>query len=416
MDGQPLPARGDDAEARHRPRRWTTHAGHGLAMLGNGHGPHRIGMGNRMGSSRSTMSSNPAPRPRHSSTMNMVELDGSIGEGGGQILRSALSLSLLTGQPFRISRIRANRDKPGLRPQHLSAVMAAARLGNATVEGANVGSSMLSFRPAPYEPADLEIDIGTAGSTALVLHTLYLPIAMRADRPVRLSLIGGTFNRSAPSYPFLERTWQRHLAAMGLPVALAMPMAGFYPRGGGRLEAWIEPARPRAIVADRRGPLRRLTGVAGECKLSNRRVADRMRDRAVALLDEAGLNVEITLDRAEWPGIAPGAAIALTAEFGGSTLPATFVGLGERGKLAEVVAAEAAEELLSFLDAPTGAVDPHSADQILLPLALAEGRSVYTVTSATEHLRTNAATVRAFLDRPIAIEEPEHGPARVIVG
>ncbi|QDV32241.1 RNA 3'-terminal phosphate cyclase [Tautonia plasticadhaerens] len=350
-----------------------------------------------------------------------VELDGSAGEGGGQILRTALSLSLLTGRPFRISRIRANRDRPGLRPQHLAAVGAAARLGDATVEGAGVGSSTLTFRPGPFAPGDLAIDIGTAGSTSLVLHTLYLPIALRADRAVRLSLTGGTFNPKAPSFPFLDRTWRHYLSAIGLDLALAMPSAGFYPQGGGLLEAWIEPTRglPRGLVAVQRGRLVRISGVAGACKLDRGRVADRMRSRAATRLDEAGLDagIPVEIDLADWPGPAPGAAIALTAEFDGEAAPASFVGLGERGKPAEVVAEEAVAELLAFLDAPgSGAVDPHSADQLLLPLALAEGRSVFTVGAVTEHLRTNARTIAAFLDRPIAVQEPEDGPGRVIVG
>lgn len=351
----------------------------------------------------------------------LVELDGSEGEGGGQILRTALSLSLLTGRPFRISRIRANRDRPGLRPQHLSAVQAAERLGHATVEGGNVGATSLTFLPRPFEPGDLAIDIGTAGSTSLVLHTLYLPIALRADRAVRLSITGGTFNLKAPSFPFLDRTWRRYLSAIGLDLALAMPSAGFYPQGGGRLEAWIEPTRglPRGLVAERRGRLARISGAAGSCKLDRGRVAERMQARAATLLAEAGLDAEVPveIDRADWAGPAPGAAISLSAEFDGEAAPATFVGLGERGKPAEVVAEEAVSELLAFLDAPgSGAVDPHSADQLLLPLALADGRSVFTVGEVTEHLRTNARTIAAFLDRPIVVEEPEDGPGRVIVG
>jgi RNA 3'-terminal phosphate cyclase (ATP) len=154
----------------------------------------------------------------------MVRLDGSHGEGGGQILRSALTLSLLTGQAFRIEKIRANRDKPGLRPQHLTAVDAAASLCGAVTSPLSVGSREVVFRPEPYEPKDVTIDIGTAGSTALVLHTLFLPIALKATEPVRVVLIGGTFNDKAPSYPFLESTWKAHLARIGLPVGLALPL------------------------------------------------------------------------------------------------------------------------------------------------------------------------------------------------
>jgi RNA 3'-terminal phosphate cyclase (ATP) len=349
--------------------------------------------------------------PRTSDPDRLVTLDGSRGEGGGQILRTALTLSLITGRPFRLVKVRQNRDKPGLRPQHLAAVEAAAALGAAEVAGASVGSRDVTFRPGAYEPRDLSIDIGTAGSTAMVLQTLHLPLALRARGPVRLTLIGGTFNTKAPSFPFLDATWRPLLALMGMPIALAMPSAGYYPRGGGRLEAWIEPAKPRAWTRIERGPLRRITGVAGLTNLHE--VRERMRTRALDRLAERGLSADIEL--VLWPGVGQGTAIALTAEHDG--LPATFVGLGQRGKPAEAVADEAVEELLDYLDAEgAGAIDPHSADQILLPLALADGRSEYTVAAVTEHLRTNVETIRAFLDRPIAIDEPADGPARVVVG
>ncbi|WP_152052719.1 RNA 3'-terminal phosphate cyclase [Tautonia marina] len=428
MEWTPTPT-GDDDAAIGPARRWRSHAGHGPSF-----GPHRLTANRWSGPA-------PAPLPRfapmddddglppspgpacsfpiRSSSNRLVELDGADGEGGGQILRTALTLAMLTGRPFRISRIRANRDRPGLRPQHRSAVMAAAKLSGATVQGATVGSHALTFRPRPFEPTDLDIDIGTAGSTCLVLQTLALPIALRADRGVRVSLTGGTFNLKAPSFPFLDRTWRAYLKQMGLDLALAMPEAGFYPQGGGRLDAWIEPGTPRPLIADRRGALVRISGVAGACKLDARRVADRMRDRAVALLNEAGLDTEIAIDLAHWSGPAPGAAIALVAEHDSETPPSTFVGLGARGKPAEEVAAEAVAELLDHLHAPgQGAVDFHSADQLLLPLALAEGRSLYTVSRVTEHLRTNIRTIAAFLDRRILLEEPDDGdgPGRVIVG
>lgn len=351
---------------------------------------------------------------------SLVALDGSHGEGGGQILRTALSLSLLTGRGFQIKNIRANRSNPGLRPQHRVAVESAAQLCGATVSGATVGALELDFQPQPYQPHDLEFDIGTAGSTALVLHTLFLPIAMRAKKPVLLSIRGGTFNTQAPSFPFLEATWRPYMARIGLPVNLAMPEAGCFPVGGGRLEAWIEPAKPRPITLIERGPLLRITGTSGTLNLDRHKIAERMRDQALARLQDRGLDAEISLD--SWKGRGAGAAISLTAEFaqtnGQEPLTATFVGLGARGKPAERVADEAVEELFEYLDAEgEGAVDPHSADQLLLPLALAEGRSIYTVTEVTEHLRTNAQTIRAFLDCPIRIEDPEDGrPGRVIVG
>jgi RNA 3'-terminal phosphate cyclase (ATP) len=376
-------------------RRWISHARHDAVAAP--HRPRAVVL--RVEESRAVSS-------------RLVLLDGSKGEGGGQILRTALTLALLTGRPFQIVKIRANRDTPGLRPQHLKAVEAAALLSGAEVRGASVGSPSLTFRPRPYAPRDLAIDIGTAGSTALVLQTLHLPLALRAEAAVRVTLTGGTFNTRAPSFPFLETTWRAHLAALGLPVALTMPSTGFYPRGGGRLDAWIEPAQPRPLTRTDRGPLVRIRGIAGVANLRPE-IAGRMRDRAEARLDEHGLAAEIAL--ADWPGAGQGAAIALTAEHEHG-VPATFVGLGERGKPAEAVADEAVEELLAYLDVEDGAVDPHSADQILIPLALAPGRCAYSVTSVTEHLRTNAETIRAFLDRDIEIHEPTEGrPGGVVI-
>ncbi len=342
----------------------------------------------------------------------LITLDGSKGEGGGQILRTALSLSLLTGRAFRIVKVRANRDKPGLRPQHLTAVETAAALGGAEVSGGSVGSRDLTFRPGEYAPRDLRVDIGTAGSTCLVLQTLHLPLALRAEQAVRVTLTGGTFNLSAPSFPFLETTWRAHLAALGAPIALAMPAAGFYPRGGRparRLDRAGRAAADRAGGSRAPGPHPGGRG-GGEPPSRHRREDARPR---LGPPGRRGLEAEIATDR--WPGIAPGAAIALTAEHAG-VAPATFVGLGARGKPAEAVADEAVDELLAYLDAGPSCVDPHSADQILVPLSLAPGRSEYTVSAVTEHLRTNAATIRAFLDRTITIDEPDGDrPGRVVV-
>jgi RNA 3'-terminal phosphate cyclase (ATP) len=226
-------------------------------------------------------------------------------------------------------------------------------------------------------------------------------------------LTGGTFNPKAPAFSFLDATWRAHLKAFGLPLTLNMSAAGFYPRGGGEIEALIDPAVPRAYTCTDRGPLRRLTGVAGVANLSDD-IARRMRDRAIERLQDHGFAAEIDLVR--WPSPGQGAVLVLTVEHDG-TIPATFVGLGERGKLSEAVADDTVTELLAFEAVENAAVDPHSADQILLPLAFAPGRSEFTVSEVTEHLRTNAATIRAFLDRTITIEEPENGdqPGRVLV-
>ena len=398
-------------------RRWRTHGGHSEPFEAHqGQGPHLPGQAYATGprsiertSTVSTTTPNRSPR--------LVTLDGSEGEGGGQILRTALTLSLLTGTPFRIVKIRANRQKPGLRPQHLTAVEAAATLGNAEVSGLEVGSRDLTFRPGTYTPADLSLNIGTAGSTALVLQTLHLPIALRATSPVRVTLSGGTFNTKAPSYPFLENTWRAHLASMGCPIALAMPRAGFYPRGGGQLDAWIEPAELRPLTIGGRGKIVRIRGQAGVSGLKTS-IAERLRARAEERFNGEGIadGTPVSIDLVEWKGSSPGTAIWLSVEYEGVAAPSTFIGLGERGKPADAVADEAVDELLAHNAEGQGAVDPHSADQILIPLALASGASSYTVSEVTEHLRTNIRTVRSFLNRTIEVEDgAEDRPARVVI-
>ncbi len=389
-----------------KPRRWMAHSAHLTTPR-----PHRPGRPwlthadepSEICSMSETSRGNP----------DEVILDGSTGEGGGQILRTALTLSLLTGRPFRMVNIRANRNNPGLRPQHKKAVDAAAQLGRAEVSGAAVGGCELAFMPKTYVARDLSIDIGTAGSTGLILQTLHLPLALRSFHPTQLALSGGTFNPKAPAFPFLDITWRAYLAAFGMPIALDMVAAGFYPRGGGRIEAQIEPATPRPFVGTERGKLHRIHGTAGVANLRDD-IARRMRNRTIERLEEHGLSAEIELAR--WPSPGQGAAISLTVEHE-SAIPATFIGLGELGKPSEAVADEAVDQLLAFESIENAAVDPHSADQILLPLVFASGRSEFTVSEVTEHLRTNAETIRAFLARAITIDEPEDAdrPGRVVI-
>ena len=401
MDWHPRPSDRTPTPPAASTRRWVRHARHEAPLR-----PHQIDAPTGVTRTRGT-------GVAHSRTDGMIHLDGAAGEGGGQVLRSALTLSILTGQPFRISRIRANRDKPGLKAQHLAAVEAAALVCGAEVMGGALGSTDLTFRPGPVVARDVTLDIGTAGATALVLQTIALPLALRADAGVRVALTGGTFNLAAPSFPFLDETWRRTMQAVGMSVVLAMPRAGHFPVGGGVLEAWIEPARLRPLVLEDRGALVRIHGIAETTNLIPG-IGVRMLDHARQALRDLGHEPEIVrLDR---PGPGRGAALGLVAEFEHGP-PATFVGLGKQGKPAETVAAEAVAELVAHLDAPHGALDLHNADQILLPLAFAEGRSVFTVTEVTEHLRTNVATIAAFLDRPIRLETTPGSPGgRVIVG
>ncbi len=336
----------------------------------------------------------------------MIELDGSLGEGGGQILRSSLTLSLLTGKPFHLRKVRANRKpKPGLQPQHLMCVRAAARIGGAKTRGDSVGSSDLTFEPGPVKPGTYQFSIGTAGATSLVLPTGYLP-RMLAGEPSEVTIDGGTHNEKAPCYHFLETTWRGYLNRLGLHAKLSMTRPGFYPRGGGQIVAHLQPAaaiRPLQLTGPTK--IESASIVSAVAGLPDH-VANRQARRATVRLRDAGFESEVTYE--EWPG-GPGSVLMISL---GGPVPTLFFGLGARGKPAEAVADEGVDEALAHLRA-TMPVDPHSADQLLLPLVLADGDSEYHVSEVTRHLTTNATVVRAFLDRKIEIDG-EEGAAGVV--
>ncbi len=326
----------------------------------------------------------------------MIDIDGSLGEGGGQILRSALTLSLLTGKSFKLRKIRANRKpKPGLRPQHLAGVRAAGKIGNAKLTGDAVNSNQLIFEPGTVTAGQHHFPIGTAGSTALVLHTVYLPLAL-ANELSELVLEGGTHNEKAPCFHYLQATWRMYMQRLGMKIDLAMERPGFYPRGGGKILASIASTpklRPLTLNSGRQSDSATITcGTSGLPE----HVAKRCSRRAEVRLRDAGIAAEVQIE--EYPGD-PGCMLAITL---GGPVPTLFFGLGARGKPAEAVADEAVDQALAHR--ATGMpVDPHSADQLLLPLALADGASEFQVSEITLHLTTNATVIQMFLDREIAI-------------
>ena len=337
----------------------------------------------------------------------LLDIDGSFGEGGGQVLRTSLALSLITGQGFHLRHIRAGRPKPGLQPQHLMSVRAAATVGNAATRGVSLGSTDLVFEPGEVRAGTYRFDIGTAGATGLVLHTIYLPLALRGQAASDLTIIGGTHVRTSPAYPFLDRTWRLYLRPMGLEVRLDLERPGFYPRGGGVLLAGIPAVEGlKACSFLERDEEKTATGVAGVASLDDG-IARRMARVARRGLEELGLEADIAEER--WQG-GPGCSIAL--HLGSFTACVA----GERGKPAEKVAQEAVEEVAAYLLAAPAAVDLHSGDQILLPQALAPGRSEYTVAQVTRHLTTNAGIIQRFLEREIVIEGTEGEPGRVMIG
>jgi RNA 3'-terminal phosphate cyclase (ATP) len=338
---------------------------------------------------------------------DVIELDGSFGEGGGQILRTSLALSLLTGKPFHLRNVRARRAKPGLQPQHLQSVQAAAAIGQARLRGASLRSTDLSFEPGAVSAGTYRFDIGTAGATGLVLHTLYLPLILRGGAPSEVTLVGGTHVTTSPSFHFLDATWRAYLAALGLHVSLRLDRPGFYPRGGGVVRTFLQPAAaPRGLTLPERGEVE-VTGISAVAGL-DRGIARRQARRAVHLLEKQG--VQARIEEEVWEG-GPGSVLVL--QLSTAPAPTVFVGLGARGKPAETVADEAVAEVLRYLAVPGALVDYHSADQIVLPLALAEGPSEYSTSEVTLHLTTNVAVIGRFVERTIVCEGEVGGPGRV---
>jgi RNA 3'-phosphate cyclase len=338
----------------------------------------------------------------------MIEIDGSFGEGGGQILRSALALSLLTGKSFRLRNIRANRKpKPGLQPQHLMSVRAAAQVGQAKISGDAVNSKHLTFEPGEVRARNYRFAIGTAGATGLVLQTVYLPLALRGKGPSEITLEGGTHVAKAPCYHFLDMTWRRYLERIGLSVRLEMRRPGFYPRGGGVVIAHVGPcSKVRGLHLTKRVELTKASGFSAVAGLPDH-IARRQARRASIRLTDTGITADIPME--EWQG-GPGTVLGIC--FDESPAPTLFFAIGERGKPAEAVADGAVDEALAYA-ASSEPVDPHSADQLVLPLTFAEEASEYRVSQVTQHLTTNIAVVRMFLERDISCEGAEGSPGVV---
>lgn len=330
----------------------------------------------------------------------MIQLDGSEGEGGGQILRSALALSILTQRPFKLEHIRANRSKPGLQPQHLACVRAAGSICAALYKGATIGSSTLYFEPQTVKPGKYTFAIGTAGSTSLVLHTVYLPLALRGTTSSEIIITGGTHNAHAPCYHFLETTWAAHLRRMGIVIELELVRPGFYPRGGGAIRAVIHPcSRVMPVTLTSCPELTTAGGFSAIAGLPGA-VGKRQARRLTVRLKSSGIESHIPVE--EWDAANPGTVAAVI--FRQAPVPPLFFGLGERGKPAESVADDAADDAIRFRESGCP-VDPHSADQLILPLVFAPGGSEFLASELTRHLSTNIATVRKFVDRSIGIEE-----------
>ena len=338
----------------------------------------------------------------------MIAIDGSEGEGGGQILRTSLALSLVTGQPFRMERIRARRQKPGLLRQHLTAVEAARTVGCAEVMGATLSSQVLEFRPGPVTPGNYRFAVGTAGSATLVLQTV-LPSLLTASGPSTLTLEGGTHNPLAPSFDFLAKCFMPLIHRMGPTVELELKRPGFFPAGGGQFHARVQPATKLSpIDLLERGSIR-----SRRARIWTSKLPEHVAERELAVVREElkWRADECSVENVPHP-MGPGNAVVLEIE--AEQVTAVFTGFGERGRPAEEVAKSAVEAAKAWLDANVP-VDEHLADQLLLPMALA-GRGSFRTTKPSLHTTTNAEIIRRFLPVPIRIEPESELVWRVTVG
>ena len=324
----------------------------------------------------------------------MIEIDGSFGEGGGQILRTALSLSCLFQKPFRIFNIRKDRKKPGLMPQHLTGVRAAQLISCAEVQGDCAGSMELSFSPAEVKGGSFFFDIGTAGSTMLVLQTL-IPALIFSKGKTILTLVGGTHVPFSPSFHYVRDVFLPFLKKTGIGITLSVESYGFYPKGGGKIRTEMFPVQEviPLRVTDR-GKMLGVKGISGVGNLPLS-IAERQRNAVLEKLLPYGsaYTHHTDIELLDVPSPGQGTFLFLKAESEHSI--AGFTALGERGKRAEAVGDEAATELLEYLR--TDAVlDPHLADQLVLYLSLCKKQSLFTTCPITRHLLTNLWVINLF--------------------
>ena len=327
----------------------------------------------------------------------MIYIDGSSGEGGGQILRSSLSLSLVTGKPFRIENIRARRERSGLLRQHLTALLAATEISGANAEGATLGSKTLIFTPGEVRAGTYRFAVGTAGSGTLVLQTI-LPALMTATEPSHITIEGGTHNMLAPPFDFLDKVFVPVVNRLGPKISVNLSRYGFYPAGGGCFTAAITPcANLSPVDLVERGEITRRAGCAIVANLS-RSIARREMDVATKSLGWDPRNMEIIQTR---DSAGPGNIVLL--EIVSSGITEIFSGFGRLGASAELVAGEAVQAARSYLSSGAVACE-HLADQLMLPLALAGGGS-FSAEKLNLHARTNMNVIKQFLPVDFVVEE-----------
>ena len=315
--------------------------------------------------------------------MVVLELDGS--DGGGQLLRTALALSALTREGFRMRNVRGSRPTPGLKAQHAAALWAVREVCDAAVEGGARGSETVTFDPGPVRGGEVRVEVGTAGSVTLVFDAA-LPLAYALETPLSLRVVGGTDVKWAPTIAHHAEVKRGVVERFGLDYTDHVERRGFYPAGGGEATVELEPSTPTEATLTERGPLREGTVFAwASDDLEQASVAERMADHV--------LDAHPSFERrvAYGPADSTGAGCCLRAEFTDSV--AGFDALGEPGRSAEAVAGDVLSAFEGFRE--TGAaVDRHTADQVMVPLAVAGG--AVSIPAVTDHVASNAAVVRSF--------------------
>ncbi len=331
----------------------------------------------------------------------MIKIDGSEGEGGGQVLRNAAALSLVTGEPFHVTNIRGMRHKPGLMRQHVTAIEAACEIGNAKTTGLAVGSMELTFTPGKLAPGDYHFAVGTAGSTGLVLQTVLMPLIF-ADAPSRIVLEGGTHNMMAPPFDFIERCFLPIINRMGPTISIKLVRHGFYPRGGGRIEVEITPSPLRRIDCLTRGALISQSVRALVAALPGEIAAREIREARKRLPDwpEEAFTIR-QLPEARGPGN----ILLVEAQFEHVTEISS--GFGKLGTSAESLAKDAARRMSGFT-ASNAFAGPYLADQLMLPFALAGGGS-FTTVKPSQHTKTAADIVNLFTRQRFVFDQQSEG-------
>ncbi len=346
----------------------------------------------------------------------MIEIDGSMGEGGGAVLRTALALGAVSGRAVHILNIRANRDKPGLQPQHLRGVEALAKITKGRVDGATLNSTEVTFEPGMTEGGRYRVDIGTAGSTTLILQIL-MPAATFSNGPVEIEILGGTDNPLAPPIDFIRNVTVPTLRRMGFRGEVECSRRGHYPRGGGIVRARIEPIEKlQAITLTNPGKVMKISGLAHAVRLPAQIATRIAHSASLALVKYGQARVDVKCESyqpAQDLHLGPGAGITLWADTEhGAVIGASS--LGKPGKPSEQVGQEAAEGLIAQLR--TGmAVDAHMTDQLILYMALADGRSEIKSTFLTSHTFTNVELVEKILGVKFQIDGELGQPGRIAV-